>query len=111
MMEKLWGDNFFDPATKKWTKKDTGAASCKRGFVQFVYEPIKTIIDACMNDNKVKLFAMTDKLGITGKLKKEDKDLTGKPLMKKIMQSWLPAHEVCTSRACLSSVASFSFYL
>lgn len=97
MMEKLWGDNFFDPATKKWTKKDTGAASCKRGFVQFVYDPIKTIIDACMNDNKVKLFAMTDKLGITGKLKKEDKDLMGKPLMKKIMQSWLPAHEVSIS--------------
>jgi elongation factor 2 len=97
MMEKLWGDNFFDPATKKWTKKDTGAASCKRGFVQFVYDPIKTIIEACMNDNKVKLFAMTDKLGITGKLKKEDKDLMGKPLMKKIMQSWLPAHEVSIS--------------
>ena len=45
MMEKLWGDNFFDPATKKWTKKSTGAATCKRGFVQFVYEPIKTIIE------------------------------------------------------------------
>ena len=53
MMEKLWGDNFFDPTTKKWTKKHTGAASCKRGFVQFIYEPIKTIIDACMSDNKV----------------------------------------------------------
>ena len=53
MMEKLWGDNFFDPATKKWTKKATNAATCKRGFVQFVYEPIKTIIDACMADNKV----------------------------------------------------------
>ena len=53
MMEKLWGDNFFDPATKKWTKKSTGAATCKRGFVQFIYEPIKTIIDACMSDNKV----------------------------------------------------------
>ena len=54
MMEKLWGDNFFDPTTKKWTKKHTGAASCKRGFVQFIYEPIKTIIDACMSDNKVR---------------------------------------------------------
>lgn len=21
MMERLWGDNFFDPATKKWTNK------------------------------------------------------------------------------------------
>ena len=94
MMEKLWGDNYFDPSTKKWTKKHTGTASCKRGFVQFVYEPIKTIIDACMNDNKAKLWAMTDKLAITGKLKAEDKELVGKPLMKRIMQSWLPAHEV-----------------
>ena len=44
MMEKLWGDNFFDPATKKWTKKNTGTATCKRGFVQFVYDPIKTFV-------------------------------------------------------------------
>ena len=29
MMERLWGDNFFDPATKKWTKKHTGTDSCK----------------------------------------------------------------------------------
>ena len=47
-----------------------------------------------MNDNKVKLFQMTDKLGITPKLKSEDKELTGKPLMKRVMQAWLPAHEV-----------------
>jgi len=208
MMEKLWGDNFFDPATKKWTKKSTGAASCKRGFVQFVYEPIKTIIEAAMADNKKKLFEMCgrraprcraarlsewgcygrspvllhcsavhlctvaglcldrcpkaapyqrvrggqrvlalqpaevlstrkrpcpstprsasagprcvaltrpsvrhgaaaraapmqvcraprcDKLGISGKLKAEDKELVGKPLMKRCMQAWLPAHEV-----------------
>jgi len=37
--------------------------------------------------------AMCDKLGITELLKSEDKDLTGKPLMKRIMQTWLPAHE------------------
>ena len=34
MMERLWGDNFFDPATKKWTTKATGTATCKRGFCQ-----------------------------------------------------------------------------
>ena len=94
MMEKLWGDNFFDPGTKKWTRKHTGAESCKRGFVQFVYEPIKTIIDAAMTDNKQKVFAMCEKLGIIGKIKSEDKEKTGKPLMKSIMQAWLPAHEV-----------------
>lgn len=21
MMQKLWGDNYFDPSTKKWTEK------------------------------------------------------------------------------------------
>ena len=43
---------------------------------------------------QVKLWAMTDKLGITPKLKADDKELVGKPLMKRIMQAWLPAHEV-----------------
>ena len=43
---------------------------------------------------QVKLWAMTDKLGITPKLKSDDKELVGKPLMKRIMQAWLPAHEV-----------------
>ncbi|KAK9815818.1 hypothetical protein WJX72_010164 [[Myrmecia] bisecta] len=93
MMERLWGDNFFDPATKKWSKKDTGSGTCRRGFCQFVYDPIKTIIEACMADNKVKLFKMCDSLGITSKLKPEDKELVGKPLMKRIMQAWLPAHD------------------
>ena len=86
MMEKLWGDNFFDPATRKWTTKDTGTGTCKRGFCQFIYDPIKQIIEACMNDNKTKVFKMTDSLGITKLLKTEDKDLVGKALMKRIMQ-------------------------
>ena len=43
MMEKLWGDNFFDKETRKWTKKNTGNASCKRGFVQFIFDPIKQV--------------------------------------------------------------------
>ncbi|KAF9586974.1 hypothetical protein IFM89_039846, partial [Coptis chinensis] len=31
VMERLWGENFFDPATKKWTAKNTGSPTCKRG--------------------------------------------------------------------------------
>lgn len=93
MMEKLWGDNFFDPTTKKWTKKNTGVATCKRGFVQFIYEPIKQIIELAMKDAKDKLFQMLEKLNILSKLKPEDKELTGKALMKRVMQNWLPAQE------------------
>jgi elongation factor 2 len=93
MMTKLWGANFFDPKTKKWTKKPTDSETCKRGFVQFIYEPIKQVIEAAMADKREKLFAMLDKLKVTDKLKPDDKELTGKPLMKRVMQTWLPAHE------------------
>jgi elongation factor 2 len=92
MMEKLWGDNFFDSTKKKWYKAHNDSSSCKRAFVQFIYQPIKTIIDAAMNDQKDKLIAMTDKLGISDKIKNDDKELSGKPLMKFILQSWIPAH-------------------
>jgi elongation factor 2 len=51
------------------------------------------VIELAMNDNKEKLFPMLEKLNVLGKLKSEDKELSGKPLMKRIMQNWLPAHE------------------
>jgi elongation factor 2 len=47
MMEKLWGDNFFDPATRKWTKKATDSKTCVRGFVQFCYNPIRQVRSCC----------------------------------------------------------------
>ena len=81
------------PSCPRPAPQSTGAASCKRGFCQFIYEPIKTVIEAAMNDNKDKLFALLEKLEVMKKLKPEDKELIGKPLMKKVMQSWLPAAE------------------
>ncbi|KAJ0964776.1 hypothetical protein J5N97_025914 [Dioscorea zingiberensis] len=89
MMERLWGENYFDPATKKWTSKNTGSPTCKRGFVQFCYEPVKQIINICMNDQKDKLWPMLQKLGVT--MKSEEKELAGKALMKRVMQTWFPA--------------------
>lgn len=47
----------------------SSARACRRGFVQFVYEPIKTIIECCMADNREKLWKLTDSLGVTPKLK------------------------------------------
>ncbi|CAE5967048.1 unnamed protein product [Arabidopsis arenosa] len=89
MMERLWGENFFDSETRKWTTKNTGSATCKRGFVQLCYEPIRMMINTCMNDQKDKLWPMLEKLGI--QMKPDEKELMGKPLMKRVMQAWLPA--------------------
>ncbi|KAI3846209.1 hypothetical protein MKW92_005741 [Papaver armeniacum] len=88
MMERLWGENFFDPATKRWTTYRTTSATCKRGFVQFCYEPIRQIIATCINGQKHKLWPMLAKLGVA--LKNDEKDLIGKPLMTRVMQTWLP---------------------
>ncbi|KAL6283225.1 hypothetical protein ACE6H2_014154 [Prunus campanulata] len=81
IMERLRGENYFDPATKKWTSKNTGSATCKRGFVQFCYEPIKQIINTCMNDQKDKLWPMLTKLGVT--MKSDEKERMGKALKKR----------------------------
>lgn len=42
MMGKLWGDNYFNPATKKWTPKSTDADGqpLERAFNMFVLDPI-----------------------------------------------------------------------
>ncbi|XP_047163222.1 elongation factor 2-like [Vigna umbellata] len=89
MMSRLWGANFFDSATKRWTNKHTGTATCKRGFAMLCYEPIKHIIELCMSDKRDELWPKLQKLGVN--MKSEEKDLTGKALMKRVMQSWLPA--------------------
>merc|ERR1712168_1335653 len=89
LMKRLWGDQFFNAETKKWNK--TGGDGFERGFVKFVLDPIYSMFDAVMehkNDIKDKLL---EKLDI--KLTKEEKELEGKPLIKRIMQKWIPAGE------------------
>jgi elongation factor 2 len=44
------------------------------------------VIELAMEDKKDKLFAMLEKVGVLSKLKAEDKELVGKPLMKRVMQ-------------------------
>lgn len=88
MIDRLWGENFFDLATKKWTKKNTGTATCKRGFVQFCYEPIREIMNACMN-SKHKLWPMLEKIHVT--VSSPAKELVGIELVKYVIQAWLPA--------------------
>ncbi|GKB55897.1 elongation factor 2, partial [Tanacetum coccineum] len=93
MMELLWGDNFYDTKEKKWTKEYTGVATCKRGFVRYCYEPIKQVIDNCLKegkkDKKNFLWGLLKGLGVS--MDDREKDLMGEPLMKRVMQTWLPA--------------------
>merc|ERR1711993_91012 len=89
LMKRLWGDNFFNPTERKWKKES--APGYVRGFCQFVLDPIYKMFDAVMNFKKDQYEKLLEKLSI--KLSVEDKELEGKPLIKKIMQKWLPAGE------------------
>jgi len=88
LMDKLWGDKFYNAKEKKWKKIQSEGV---RGFTMFVLDPIYKMFDAVMNFKKDVYEKLLEKLDI--KLSVEDKELEAKPLIKKIMQKWLPAGE------------------
>ena len=93
MMQKLWGDNYFDQKGKKWKnhpESDDGK-ELKRAFVQFIMEPVIRLCRASMNGEMDKVDKMLKNLEIN--LKSEERTLQGKHLMKNIFQKWINAAE------------------
>jgi elongation factor 2 len=93
MMQKLWGDNFFDQKAKKWKNhsKADDDSTLKRAFVSFIMEPVIRLCRATMNGEWEKIDKMLGNLGIT--LKSDEKTLQGKHLMKNVFQKWINAAE------------------
>lgn len=91
MMERLWGDNFFDAAAKKWKKEgiDENGKPLKRAFVSFIMDPIVRLARAIMEGNMEQMDKMLVSIGI--ELKQEDRKLTGKHLLKNVMSKWVNA--------------------
>jgi len=98
MMKRLWGDSFFNAKKKTWTNvmQPEGCTDpLPRAFCQFIMTPINQLMRAIMNDDKEKYEKMMGTLGIT--LKGDDRQLTGKPLMKRTMQIWINAADTLLS--------------
>ena len=94
MMERLWGDNFFNAKEKKWIKPSGGQAppqGVERAFCMFCLTPIAKVFKNAMDDNLEAVQKMLQAVGVT--LNKEDLELRQKPLLKRCMQKWLPAHD------------------
>ena len=94
LISKLWGDNFFNPATRKWSTKsaDADGKPLERAFNMFVLDPIFKIFDAVMKHKKDQVENMCEKLEI--KLTSEEKEIAdAKALLKTIMRKFLPAGE------------------
>merc|ERR1712127_859843 len=88
MMQKLWGDWYFDGARKVWTSQNKDG-KLERAFCQFIATPITTLFEAIMAEKHGKVKKMLKAVGV--ELKGEEKELTGKALLKRVMQKWLPA--------------------
>jgi len=97
LMKNLWGERFFNPESKKWTS--TGEGKFKRGFCQFVLDPIYKVFDCVMNVKKEDTTKLLEKLNV--KLTVEERDLESKPLLKAVMRRWLPAGDTLLQMICI----------
>ena len=92
LMQRFWGDNYYDYETKKWSDDDRntqGKNVLKRGFCSFVMEPIIKVTKAIMESNHEQLEKLLISLEI--ELKKEEKLLKSKELLKIVMSRWMNA--------------------
>jgi elongation factor 2 len=90
LMEKLWGENYFDAEGKKWTTKPVSSSGKQltRTFCQYVLDPIFKLFDTIKNGEKAKYEKMLAALKIN--LSNEEKELVEKPLLKAVMRKFLP---------------------
>ena len=91
LMERLWGDNYFNPATKKWSTKSTTdeGVQLERAFCMFILDPIFRIFDSVLNDKVDQYKDMLKKLEVP--MIDEDYEKKGKDLVKVVMRKFLPA--------------------
>ncbi|KAM7371647.1 hypothetical protein PAMP_008865 [Pampus punctatissimus] len=77
--KRLWGDIYFNPKTRKFTKKAPSSNS-QRSFVEFVLEPLYKILSQVVGDVDTSLPRVLDELGIH--LTKEELKLNIRPLLR-----------------------------
>jgi elongation factor 2 len=84
MMEKLWGDNYFDAKAKKWKNhsESDDKKQLKRCFVEFIMKPVIMLCKATMNGELEKAQKQVEALGLN--MKADEWKLQGKHLMKNV---------------------------
>merc|ERR1711976_30084 len=93
LLPKLWGDNYFNPKTGKWTTdnfNDDGSEN-PRGFCNFILDPIMKMANSVLDNKKDIYEDLLKKLNI--KLDEADRELTGKYFLRRVMQKWIQASD------------------
>ncbi|KAI9326818.1 P-loop containing nucleoside triphosphate hydrolase protein, partial [Zopfochytrium polystomum] len=101
MIARLWGDHFFDPATKAWTTRSTNnqGMQLERAFCMFVLDPVYKLVEAVNGGDKGALSALLEKLGV--QLMPHEWDRTGRALVKTVLRRFLPATDTLLNMICV----------
>lgn len=91
ILPKLWGDNFYDSSTGKWStdSTDKDGNELPRGFCKFILEPIMKLATAIQEGDRFSYTSLMTKLGIQISNSELDEVKTPKHLMRKIMHNWI----------------------
>ena len=85
LARRLWGDVYYDPATRRFRNKPSGSA--KRSFVHFVLEPIYKVYAQVLGEEVATLAATLARLGVS--LRRSELHLDPKPLLKLVFRQFL----------------------
>ena len=89
LMERLWGEHYYDRDTNKWTTSSMSESGkpLSRGFVKFVMEPILKLTKTILDSNNEQTDKAIAQIGV--QLTKQEKELTGKALLRAVFSKWL----------------------
>ena len=89
IQERLWGDNYYDPKSKKWVKEPTNneSGNLRRAFCAFVMEPIIKLSRSIMDGNVEQMNKILASIEIS--LSPEEQELKGNRLLRLVMSKWM----------------------
>ncbi|MCL4145693.1 UNVERIFIED_CONTAM: hypothetical protein GTU68_060108, partial [Idotea baltica] len=98
---RLWGDIYFNPKTRKFTKKPP-SSTAQRSFVEFILEPLYKVFAHIVGDVDRSLEPLMEELGIH--MSKEEQKMNIKPLIKLFMSKFMGTFEgfvdMCVTHIC-----------
>jgi len=105
LLEKLWGDNYFDRETNKWTTEPVSQSGkpLERGFVEFVLKPIIKLTRSILEGNAEQIDKAISATGI--QLTKQERDLTEKALLRTVFSKWIHSAD-CLLEMCILHLPS-----
>ncbi|CAF1157573.1 unnamed protein product [Rotaria sordida] len=95
-IDRLWGESFYSSTNKKWISYEQSRSidDAKRGFNQFILQPLYQILNACLELNIDEVQTLLSKIDIKLPAAKLDATLLdGKTITSNVMKRWLPAGE------------------